>query len=156
MQFLRSLVSPEADIHILVTSRTHTVGVEKGMKELNGFYNVDIEEQNADLDISAHVTERLENDSVLARWSPSIRQEIKGVLIEGAGGMFRWVECQLQGVRQCRKPADVKKTLKTLPRNLHEVYARELAKVDESASQDVFRLLEWLAFPQRKYVYQIR
>ncbi len=152
MRLVRSLALLEADIHILVTSRTNTVGVEKGMKNIASFYNIAIEAQNADLDILAHVTERLENDDTLAKWSPEVRQIIKDTLVRDAGGMFRWVECQLQAVRKCRKPAEVRKTLTALPKNLHEVYARDLAKVDESASQDVLRLLEWLAFPQQKYV----
>ncbi len=152
MRLVRSLALLKADIHILVTSRTNTVGIEKGMRNLINFYNVTVEAQNADLDICAHVTERLENDDALAKWSPEMRQTIKDTLDQDAGGMFRWVECQLQAVRKCRKPAEVRKTLKTLPRNLHEVYARDLAKIDESASQDVLRLLEWLAFPQQKCV----
>ena len=152
LSFLRSLALLEVDIHILVTSRTYTVGVENGMKDLTGFYSIAIGGRKAELDITAHVTERLENDNSLAKWSPDIRQSIKDTLFKDAGGMFRWVECQLQAIRKCRRPADVRKTLKSLPKNLHEVYARELAKVDDSASQDVFRLLEWLAFPQRKYV----
>ena len=150
LRSIRSFALLEADIHILITSRTHTPGIEKELKDLPRFYNVAIEGQATDLDITAHVTERLENDTVFAKWSPSLRQLIKETLVQGAGGMFRWVECQLQAVRKCRKPADVRKTLKTLPRNLHEVYARDLAKVDQSASQDVIRLLEWLAFPQQK------
>lgn len=120
------------------------------MKELGNLYDVAIEGQNTDRDILAHVTERLENDHALRKWSPELRRSIKDTLIKDAGGMFRWVECQLQAVRKCRKPAEVRKTLKTLPKDLHEVYARELAKVDDSASQDVLRLLEWLAFPQRR------
>lgn len=150
LQFVRSLTLLEADVHILVTSRTNTIGVQKGMKELGNLYDVAIEGQNTDRDILAHVTERLENDHALRKWSPELRRSIKDTLIKDAGGMFRWVECQLQAVRKCRKPAEVRKTLKTLPKDLHEVYARELAKVDDSASQDVLRLLEWLAFPQRR------
>lgn len=156
MQLIHSLVLLEADVHILVTSRTLTVGVEKGMKGLTGFYKVAIEGLNADLDISSHVTERLENDRALAKWSPELRKAIKETLVKDAGGMFRWVECQLQAVRKCRKPAEVRKTLGALPRTLHEVYARDLAKVDENASQDVIRLLEWLAFPQRKYGFLLK
>ena len=150
LQFVRSLTLLEANIHILVTSRTNTIGVRKGMKELGNLYDIAMEGQNIDHDILAHVTERLENDDALRRWSPELRQSIKETLIKDAGGMFRWVECQLQAVRKCRRPAEVRKTLKTLPKDLHEVYARELAKVDDSASQDVLRLLEWLAFPQRR------
>ena len=150
MQFIRSLALLEADIHILFTSRTNTVGIEMGTKGLSSFYNVAMEPQDTDLDILAHLTERLEDDSALAKWSHDLRQFVKDTLIKDAGGMFRWVECQLQAVRRCRKPAEVRKVLKTLPRDLHEVYARDLAKVDDNASEDVVRLLEWLAFPQRR------
>lgn len=149
MQLVRSLALLEVEIHILISSRTTTVGVEKGLKELASVYSIAMEGQDTDLDIVNHVTDCLENDDDLVKWSPELRQSIKKTLIEDAGGMFRWVECQLQAVRECRKPNDVRKVLKTLPKNLHEIYARELAKVDDGASQDVFRLLEWLAFPQQ-------
>lgn len=153
MRLIHGLALLEADIHILVTSRTNTHGVEKEMKDLPTFFNITIERENADIDILAHVTESLENDDDLAKWSPKVRQLIKDTLIEKAGGMFRWVECQLQAIRKCRKPAEVRKTLNSLPKDLHEVYARDLAKVDENASQDVLKLMEWLAFPQQKYVW---
>ena len=78
---------------------------------------------------------------------------INETLVSQAGGMFRWVDCQLQAVQECRKPAEVRKALKALPVNLHEIYARDLAKVTQRASQDVLRLLDWVAFPQRKYAY---
>lgn len=150
MKFVRSLALLGADIHILFTSRTNTVGVEKGMKDLSTFYNVAMNTQDTDIDILAHLTERLEDDCALAKWPHDLRRFVKDTLIRDAGGMFRWVECQLQAVRKCRKPAEVRKVLKTLPKDLHEVYARDLAKVDDNASEDVVRLLEWLAFPQRR------
>ena len=150
MQFIRSLALLEADIHVLFTSRTNTVGIEKEMKDLASFYNIAMKPQDTDLDILAHLTERLEDDSALAKWSHDLRQFVIDTLIRDAGGMFRWVECQLQAVRRCRKPAEVRKILKTLPKDLHEVYARDLAKVDDNASEDVVRLLEWLVYPQRR------
>ena len=150
LQFVRSLALLEADVHILFTSRTNTVGIEKEMKDLSSFYNIAMKPQDTDLDILAHLTERLEDDSALAKWSHDLRQFVKDTLSRDAGGMFRWVECQLQAVRKCRRPVEVRKVLKTLPRDLHEVYARDLAKVDDNASEDVVRLLEWLAFPQRR------
>ena len=152
VQFVRRFALLKADIHILFTSRTNTVGIEKGMKEISSFCNLAMKAQDTGLDILAHVTERLENDTNLARWSLDLRQSIKNSIIQEAGGMFRWAECQLQAVRKCRKPAEVRKTLRTLPRDLYEVYARELAKVDDTVSQDVFKLLEWLAFSQRRQV----
>lgn len=156
MHLIRGLASLEADIHILVTSRTNTPGVEKEMKDLPTISNIAIERENADIDILAHVTERLEHDETLANWSPELRHLIKDTLIEKAGGMFRWVDCQLQAIRKCRKPIEVRKTLNTLPKDVHEVYARDLAKVDDNASLDVLRLMEWVAYPQQKYVYLSR
>lgn len=153
MQFVHGLTLLQADIRILFTSRTNTIGIEGAIKESTGFHKIAMKGQDTDLDIAAHVTERLENDGALTKWSPDLRQLIKDTLIKDAGGMFRWVDCQLQAVRKCRKPAEVRKTLKTLPRDLYEVYARELAKVDDSASQDMIRLLEWLAFPQQRPVF---
>ena len=67
IQFISSLALLEVDIHILVTSRTHTLGVEKGMKSVSNFYSVAIERQKADLDISAHVQDRLDNDDAFAK-----------------------------------------------------------------------------------------
>lgn len=151
MRLIRNLALLEANIHILVTSRTYTLGVEKGMKDISNFHNVAIEGQKADLDILAHVKDRLDNDDAFSKWSPEVREVIKETLMNDAGGMFRWVDCQLQAIRECRKAAEVRKALKTLPGNLHEIYARDLAKVQKSASQDVLRLLDWVAFPQRKY-----
>ena len=53
VQFISSLALLEVDIHILVTSRTYTVGVAKGMKSVSNFYEVAVEEQKPDRDISA-------------------------------------------------------------------------------------------------------
>ena len=150
VQFIRNLALLKANLQILFTSRTNTVGIEKGMEDLTRLYNIAVVAQDIELDILAHVTERLENDHALAKWSPDLRQLIKDTITTDAGGMFRWVECQLQAVRKCRRPSEVRKNLKTLPRDLHEVYARDLAKVDESATEDVFKLLEWLAFSRTR------
>lgn len=42
LQFFRSLTLLEADVHILVTSRTNTIGVQKGMKELGNLYDAQL------------------------------------------------------------------------------------------------------------------
>ena len=151
MEMLRNILSLEnVKIHVLVTSRTNTIGIEKGLKALARFYNIAIEREWVDQDILAHITERLQNDQVLKAWPEKERQKIKDSLVEKAAGMFRWVDCQLQAIRKCKKPADLNRTLTTLPKDVHEQYARELANIDENSSQDALQLLQWLTFPQRK------
>lgn len=151
MEMLRSILSLETiKIRVLVTNRTNTTGIEKGLKALTGFYNIAIERECIDQDILAHITERLQNDQVLKAWPEKERQKIKDSLLEKAAGMFRWVDCQLQAIRKCKKPVDLNRTLTSLPKDVHEQYARELANIDENSSQDALQLLQWLTFPQRK------
>ena len=151
MEMLRNILSSEnVKIHVLVTSRTNTTGVEKALEALTRFYNIAIERECVDQDILAHITERLENDRVLKRWPEKERKKIKDSLMEKAAGMFRWVDCQLQAIRKCKKPADLNRTLTTLPKDVHEQYTRELENIAENSSQDALQILKWLTFPQRK------
>ena len=152
---LQLIVSLNTDIHVLVTSRSSTVGVEQRLQDAAKLFNVVMEHQQADEDILTHITERLHNDEDLRKWSSDLRKEIKEALTTKAAGMFRWVDCQLQAIRRCRKPKECRKTLKSLPKDLREIYARELANVEDSAVEDVRKLLGWLTYPQRPYVHDI-
>ena len=141
------------NIHVLVTSRTSTIGVEQGLQGVVKLFNVVIERHHANEDIKTHVTDCLQHDEDLNKWNQHLQDLIKNTLAENAAGMFRWVDCQLQAIRRCRKPAELKKALiQLLPKDLHEAYAKELAVVDEREAEDVRKILEWLTFPQRPYV----
>lgn len=154
MRLLRELATSQEDqLHILVTSRTNTTGVEKGLGDATQLRKVAIDVQHADIDIKIHVTECLQYDKDLNKWSEALQTMIRDTLVGNAAGMFRWVDCQLQAIRQCRTPRELKKVLGSLPQSLQNTYAKELAAVDERAAEDVRRILEWLTFPWRPYVY---
>jgi len=42
---------------------------------------------------------------------------------------FRWVDCQLDDLREQIRPADIRETLDNLPSGLHETYRRILEKI---------------------------
>lgn len=152
MEMIWNLLSlKNVGVRILVTSRTNTVQIEKdlGEEELAGFYKIPIERRNVHVDILAHVTERLQNDKVLKAWPLKERDSVKRALVKKAAGMFRWVDCQLQAIRKCKTPAELRKTLKTLPKDVHEQYTRELASIAHG-SQNALKILQWLTYPQRK------
>ena len=150
MEMLRNILSLDCSgIRILVTSRTNTAGIETELKELTKFYNITIEREYVNIDILAHITERLQNDKTLKAWPEKERERVKSGLVEKAAGMFRWVDCQLQAIRKCKTPADLNRTLNTLPKDVHEQYARELASITDD-SKRALKILQWLAFPQRK------
>ncbi|PVH69880.1 ankyrin [Cadophora sp. DSE1049] len=134
-------------LHILVTSRR-----ERDIEEtLESLVTSEICLQSAlvNVDIHTHISERLQNDSNLKRWPANVRGEIERTLMDGAQGMFRWVVCQLEVLRKCVKVDALRKALKSLPKTLDETYARILDNIDEEYSQDVFRILQWLAHSAR-------
>src|SRR5580704_6492980 len=62
---------------------------------------------------------------------------------------FRWVVCQLDELRKCAKPAELRKALKALPKTLDETYERILVNIDELYREDVQKVLRFLAFSAR-------
>lgn len=63
---------------------------------------------------------------------------------------FRWVECQLEAIRACKKAKQLENVLTSLPKDLHEQYTRDLASISEDDAEDALKLLKWLVFPLRK------
>ena len=149
IDMLQRIVLLDIDIHLVITSRSNIVGVEQGLQDIVKLFNVVIERQNADEDILTHITERLEDDDELNKWPLHLRKYIEEALVANAAGMFRWVDCQLQAIRRCRKPKELREALTSLPETLREVYAREVKNVEDRAVEDVRKLLGWLTYPQR-------
>lgn len=152
MEIIRKiLLSDTLGIRILVTGRTNTAQIEHEFPDevLKRVYKVTVAPIYVNPEILAHVTERLQNDKILKTWPEKERNKAKDILVKKAGGMFRWVDCQLQALRKCKTPAEVEKTLTTLPKDLYEQYERELATT--SNSQIALKILWCLTYPQRRY-----
>ncbi|KAF8484411.1 hypothetical protein JB92DRAFT_1567326 [Gautieria morchelliformis] len=99
-----------------------------------------------DSDIRVYVSRQLNDDNKLSKYSAEKKETIKTTLIDGAHGMFRWVVCQLDALRKCRSPHELKKALTDLPKTLYETYDRILLDIDEGNRDYARKLLQWLAF----------
>ncbi|KIJ42493.1 hypothetical protein M422DRAFT_171018 [Sphaerobolus stellatus SS14] len=133
-----------SNINLLMTSRREPYLVD-------GLHNLLLEEislmtSNADEDIKLYVTEIVDKEPKLSRWSVELRAEIVQTLSNKAMGMFHWVECQVDVLKKCRRPYDVKKALGSLPQTLDETYKRILLAVEEEDRIYVVRLLTWVIF----------
>jgi ankyrin repeat protein len=62
---------------------------------------------------------------------------------------FRWAVCQLDVLRKCISPTELRKALKSLPKTLYETYDRILLAIQEEHRRDALRMLQWLAFVVR-------
>ncbi|KAH9988242.1 hypothetical protein BJV74DRAFT_885364 [Russula compacta] len=69
-------------------------------------------------------------------------------LSERADGMFRWVFCQLETLRQCL-PASVRQILAELPETLDATYERILSEIPKSNRVHAHRLLQCLTVAYR-------
>ena len=96
-----------------------------------------------DNDVRLFIAETLQKDKRLQDWS-DIFSEIEEALTNGAHGMFRWVDCQLQTLRRCPSRAEARKALGNMPETLDKTYERMLRNVRPNLCDYAIRLLQWL------------
>lgn len=78
-----------------------------------------------------------------------MKKEVETTLVHRAKGMFRWVICQLDVLRNCTTVRDVKRALNMLPPTLDETYERILLNIDREVWQKARTALQWLIFSAR-------
>jgi len=143
LESLRDLRSwNQEHVHVLATSRRET-----DIEDVLGTVASDaisLEECVVDGDIVIYVRHQLQHDEKLSRWPDHVRKEIEVALLEGAKGMFRWVECQLDAIRGCMKLGLLRRALKSLPRTLDDTYSRILDNIPEQYLEDARRILSCL------------
>ncbi|KAM7197300.1 hypothetical protein V8F33_005728 [Rhypophila sp. PSN 637] len=87
-----------------------------------GSPNVYIDSENSG-DISAFIDDRLNTARLLrGQISKDLHTKIQGRLLDGARGMFRWVDLQIQALRHLKVAADIELRLGALPVTLEESY----------------------------------
>ncbi|KAN0138161.1 Ankyrin repeat-containing domain protein [Lactarius tabidus] len=69
-------------------------------------------------------------------------------LTEDADGMFRWVYCKLEVLRQCHRN-DLHRILKELPQSLDKTYQRILKEINNAYPKEAHRLFQCLVAAHR-------
>ena len=66
------------------------------------------------------------------------------------GFRFQWVKCQLDALGRCLSLSDLRKALRSLPKDLDDTYARILQSIeDDGNGHHVAKLMQWLAYSAR-------
>ncbi|RYP68914.1 hypothetical protein DL771_006403 [Monosporascus sp. 5C6A] len=94
---------------------------------------------------------RVRDHKGLSRWrgKEDIQEEIESALMEKADGMFRWVTCQLDALKNCLNYPTLQKALKALPKTLDKTYARILCNIPSDHLPYTIRILQLLTFSER-------
>ncbi|KAJ6027441.1 NACHT nucleoside triphosphatase [Penicillium canescens] len=135
-----------SSVHLLVTSRNER-DIRKSL-DPSHHQGLSMRNSEIDRDIENFVSYELENDAKLQKWEAR-HEEIRTKLTTGAQGVFRYVECQLNALRQALNRNQLDGCLRTLPRDLDETYERILCSISDEYVEDVRRVLTVLCFSTR-------
>ncbi|KAH9228601.1 hypothetical protein K456DRAFT_1782770, partial [Colletotrichum gloeosporioides 23] len=106
-------------------------------QHMNLKWRISMPTNNPDIEqyITSELDARLANGQLVLR-DPNLVSEIRAALLDGANGMFLWVALQLDQI--CSEVSDhsIRLTIKSLPRDLSETYARILRS---SSAKDFHR-----------------
>ncbi|KAJ2991079.1 hypothetical protein NUW58_g2655 [Xylaria curta] len=131
-------------VRVFISSRSnHDIKLH-----LKGTPNIYIEAEDNAEDISSFIEQRLTKANLLhGTLSRGLRDTIVNTLKEGANGMFRWVDLQIQSLRPLKLAEDVRSRLGTLPTTLEDSYWEILQQI-KATGENALRLatftFQWL------------
>ncbi|KAH9955382.1 hypothetical protein BGW80DRAFT_1467116 [Lactifluus volemus] len=150
LEFLKELVELHLpNLHICVTSRPE-LDIQNTFQQLAHLKISLHDEDGQKQDIAEYVHSVIysDNELVMKKWRQEIKDLVIKALSEKADGMFRWVVCQLETLRECLA-RNVERVLSELPESLDETYLCVLKGVKSANRGDVYRLLQCLVVAVR-------
>ncbi|KAL9625855.1 MAG: hypothetical protein Q9160_000175 [Pyrenula sp. 1 TL-2023] len=135
----------QASVKVLVSSR------QEGDIEaaLSGFDRLSTRVDAHDQEIALYVSSCMSSSERLRRLPDPLRQTVTRALVQGACGMFRWVQCQIDVLSRLRTDRDIRQALTKLPHTLYGAYERILEQIEEIDRPVARRALLWLAYGPR-------
>ncbi|KAH9981586.1 hypothetical protein BJV74DRAFT_887486 [Russula compacta] len=130
------------NLRLCITSRPE-VDIRTSLEPLTS-NRISLHDESGQMkDIDDFVRSVVYSDRNMRRWRDEDKKMVIETLSERADGMFRWVFCQLEVLRQCL-PASVRRVLAELPETLDETYERILSEIPRSNRVHTHQLLQCL------------
>ncbi|KAI9437172.1 hypothetical protein H4582DRAFT_2129604 [Lactarius indigo] len=150
LDLIKDLVSLRlSNLHICVTSRPE-VDICDALEPLTS-QTISLQDEGGQKkDIASYVRSVVYSGSgkFMKRWRTEDKEHVIETLSERADGMFRWVFCQLEVLRNCL-PQNVQRVLRELPNSLDETYERMLREIGKVNPDQAYRLLQCLTVATR-------
>jgi ankyrin repeat protein len=135
------------NLHFCIMSRPE-VDIREALEPLV-VHTLSLHEQaGQNLDIYDYIRSVVYSDTKMRRWREEDKELVIKTLTEKAGGMFRWVYCQIETLRRCF-PASIRRTLDELPETLDGTYEQALRAIDKQKWDYAYRLFQCLVVSQR-------
>ncbi|KAK0660858.1 hypothetical protein QBC41DRAFT_330686 [Cercophora samala] len=91
----------------------------------------------------------MESSGDMKEWGENVKARVHGVLTSKAGGMFRWVQCQLDALEFCTSSEEIDEVLSSLPQDLPATHERILARLQRRSFKNIRLILLALAFSRQ-------
>lgn len=147
LEWLGKLVNTIGNLHLCASSRA-----ESDVKEAFGnlaHEEIPMDEGKVGGDIRLYIQRSLSTHQKLKRLPPSLKVQVQETLFQGASGMFRWVDCQLDALKRCGTKPQIVEALKKLPTDLNSTYERILMQIPDEDVDHARRALWWLMLSRR-------
>ncbi|ETN44710.1 uncharacterized protein HMPREF1541_10380 [Cyphellophora europaea CBS 101466] len=137
-------------LRVLLTSR-RIPDIETRLEQIDAaqFSTFELGKELTAADIDAYIRSRLATDPGLRRRTADDKSLIQRELSAGANGMFKWVECQVRSLAECRTSGALKKSLRSLPPTLRASYLRTVEEMTETDRELLMSSFKFLMFAQR-------
>ncbi|KAH9035775.1 hypothetical protein EDB85DRAFT_2212481 [Lactarius pseudohatsudake] len=136
-------------LHICVTSRPE-FDIRATLEPL-ALQSVSLHDQSGqkkDIVDYIHFVVYSDSETMMKKWREGDKKMVVEALSEKADGMFRWVFCQLETLRQCL-PQSVRRTLNELPESLDGTYERVMMGIKKANQVHAYRMLQCLTVAAR-------
>jgi ankyrin repeat domain-containing protein 50 len=101
-------------------------------------------------DLSKYITYKVESPAKSNHYSKRLENDVCAVLQAKSQGTFLWASLVIDQLSKAKHDdRSVRKILKTLPRDLHEIYDRILSQVDRSDVDVAKFVLQWVTIAWR-------
>ncbi|KAH8680015.1 hypothetical protein BGZ60DRAFT_525207 [Tricladium varicosporioides] len=157
LRVLSSVISrPDSIVKLFLVGRG---SISEAIRKIfPGSHEKSTENNEVEVDIEIYIRENIalrqkeeiSIDERLILTDPAMDQEIIKVLINGANGMFLWVDFQIAEICGCTCDNEIRKVLLTLPKSIGETFDRAMRRISKRPSAktaiDIFR---WVAATKR-------
>ncbi|KAF7978595.1 hypothetical protein HWV62_45318 [Athelia sp. TMB] len=148
LKWIQSVASQMSGIlHLMVTSRPEP-DIKNRLRSLSNLLKIDAVDHRASADIRHYIDVWL---SEVDEWTESQKELVRIALVNGAGGVFRWVALMIHQLlsNQCLSTSELEMRLNSLPKGLDEAYTKIIEQSPRRA--DVVRLLQWIIFGEQSF-----
>ncbi|KAJ4477612.1 ankyrin repeat-containing domain protein [Lentinula lateritia] len=139
-KFCTNLVSDMRNLWLAVTSR-HLPDIHWGARIL---ISLDIENTSGDIDV--YLATKIAEDFQDFKSEP-FKVEVKKALKTKAEGVFRWIDCQLNILKECKTSKAARRAMQNLPLDLQGTYEQAVQKCKNGPnSTEAYHILLWLLY----------